>query len=178
MINIPTIRKMENNGGLTLKKGKIVDYKTGYQVATHGIEVHSPEAAIKAVREMEGNCGIWLENGIYYIDFSFRVNTKHKALEIGRAHNQISIFCWKTKDLAYCQQKRAENNQPPAFHRSGRCFTFSATCTIFILKLCVKLLLDFIPEVWYNKGTKKEEVHTLWLKFIVRIAARPHRLGE
>lgn len=102
MINIRTIRKIENNGGLTLKKGKIITYKTGYQVATHGIEVHSPEAAIKVVREMKGNCGIWLENGIYYVDHIFRVNTKHKALAIGREYNQISVFCWRTKGLAYC----------------------------------------------------------------------------
>ncbi len=36
MINIRTLKKIENNGGLTLKGGKIVTYKTGYQVATEG----------------------------------------------------------------------------------------------------------------------------------------------
>lgn len=102
MINIRTIRKIENNGGLTLKNGKIRTYKSGWQVATHGIEVHTPEEAIKAVREMKGDCGIWLENGIYYIDYSFRVNTKREALKIGKEHHQISVFCWKTKGLAYC----------------------------------------------------------------------------
>jgi len=102
MINIRTIRKIQENGGLTLKNGKIITYKSGWQVADHGIETKSAEEAIKAVREMGGNCGIWLENGIYYIDHSFRVNTKHEALEIGRAHNQISILCWRTMGLAYC----------------------------------------------------------------------------
>jgi len=102
MINIRTIRKIEENGGLTLKNGKVITYKSGWQVADHGIEAKSAEEAIKAVREMGGNCGIWLENGIYYIDHSFRVNTKHEALEIGRAHNQISVLCWRTMGLAYC----------------------------------------------------------------------------
>lgn len=102
MINIRTIRKLANNDGLTLKTGKIISYKTGWQVADHGIEAHSPEEAIKAVRDMEGNCGIWLENGIYYVDHSFRVNTRKEALEIGRKHNQISVFGWKRKNLAYC----------------------------------------------------------------------------
>ena len=102
MINIRTIRKIQENEGLTLKNGKIITYKSGWQVADHGIEAKSVEEAIKAVREMGGNCGIWLENGIYYIDHSFRVNTKHEALEIGRAHNQISILCWRTMGLAYC----------------------------------------------------------------------------
>ena len=37
MINIRTLRKIANNGGLTLKNGKAITYKTGYQVATEGI---------------------------------------------------------------------------------------------------------------------------------------------
>ncbi len=102
MINIRTIRKIEENGGLTLKNGKVITYKSGWQVADHGIEAKSAEEAIKAVKAMGGNCGIWLENGIYYIDHSFRVNTKRQAMEIGRAHNQISVLCWRTMGLAYC----------------------------------------------------------------------------
>ena len=102
MINIRTIRKLTNNDGLTLKNGKIITYKSGWQVADHGIEAKSAEEAIKAVRAMGGNCGVWLENGIYYIDHSFRVNTKREAMEIGRAHNQISVLCWRTMGLAYC----------------------------------------------------------------------------
>ena len=102
MINIRTIRKIEENGGLTLKNGKVITYKSGWQVADHGIEAKSAEEAIKAIRAMGGNCGIWLENGIYYIDHSFRVNTKREALAIGREHNQISVLCWRTMGLAYC----------------------------------------------------------------------------
>lgn len=102
MINIRTIKKLNNNDGLTLKNGKVITYKSGWQVADHGIEAKSAEEAIKAVRAMGGNCGIWLENGIYYIDHSFRVNTKRQAMEIGRAHNQISVLCWRTMGLAYC----------------------------------------------------------------------------
>ena len=102
MINIRTIRKLTNNDGLTLKGGKVITYKSGWQVADHGIEAKSAEEAIKAVRAMGGNCGVWLENGIYYIDHSFRVATKREAMAIGRAHNQISILCWRTMSLAYC----------------------------------------------------------------------------
>ena len=102
MINIRTIRKLTNNDGLTLKAGKIITYKSGWQVADHGVAVMSAEEAIKAVRQMDGNCGVWLENGIYYIDHSFRVSTKREAMEIGKAHNQISVLCWRTMGLAYC----------------------------------------------------------------------------
>ena len=102
MINIRTIRKLTNNDGLTLKKGKIITYKSGWQVATEGIETRDAREAIKAVKAYGGNCGVWFSEGIYYIDKSKRVSTKREALEIGRACNQISILCWRTMGLAYC----------------------------------------------------------------------------
>lgn len=102
MINIRTILKLKNNDGLTLKKGKIINYRTGWQVATEGIETTNPREAIKAVKAFGGNCGVWFADGIYYVDKSKRVNTKHEALEIGKIHNQISILGWKKMTLAYC----------------------------------------------------------------------------
>ena len=102
MINIRTIRKIQESGGLTLKNGKVITYKSGWQVADHGVAVTTAEDCIKAVRAMGGNCGVWLENGVYYVDHSFRVDTKRQALEIGRLHNQISVLCWRTMGLAYC----------------------------------------------------------------------------
>lgn len=103
MINIRTIKKLKNNDGLTLCNGQPITYKSGWQVATEGIETTNPVVAIKQVKAYKGNCGIWFENGIYYIDLSHRVATKKEALEIGRAHNQISILRWKDMGLVYCQ---------------------------------------------------------------------------
>ena len=102
MINIRSIIKLNNNDGLTLKNGKPITYKTGYQVATEGVECRSAAAAIFWVRKYNGNCGVWYSEGIYYIDKSHRVNTKKEALEVGRACNQISILAWKTMGLVYC----------------------------------------------------------------------------
>lgn len=102
MINIRTIRKLANNDGVTLKGGKIIEYKTGWQVAIYGVEVKTAREAIEAVKAYGGNCGVWFADGIYYIDKSFRVDTKKEALRIGREHNQISIFGWSRKNLAYC----------------------------------------------------------------------------
>ena len=62
MINIRSIRKLANNDGLTLKAGKPIRYKSGWQVATHGIKCTTAEEAIKAVKMFKGNCGIWFEN--------------------------------------------------------------------------------------------------------------------
>lgn len=102
MINIRTIRKLTNNDGLTLKMGKKVNYKSGWQVATEGVECKTAQEAINAVREFDGNCGVWFADGIYYIDKSKRVATKREAMEIGRACNQISILKWANMSLAYC----------------------------------------------------------------------------
>lgn len=102
MINIRSIRKLNNNDGLTLKMGKKVNYKSGWQVATEGIECKTAQEAIDAVRDYGGNCGVWYSEGIYYIDKSKRVATKREAMEIGRACNQISVLKWANMTLAYC----------------------------------------------------------------------------
>lgn len=102
MINIRTLRKLKENDGLTLKNGKPVAYKSGYQVATEGIEVRDIKDAMKIIKNFQGNCGIWFSQGIYYIDKSKRVSTKKEALRIGREHQQISILKWNTMELVYC----------------------------------------------------------------------------
>lgn len=102
MINIRSINKLNNNDGLTLKNGKVITYKSGWQVATEGIECKTAREAINAVKAYKGNCGIWFADGIYYIDKSHRVNTKKEAMEIGRACKQISVLNWKNMSLAYC----------------------------------------------------------------------------
>ena len=102
MINIRTIQKLQNNDGLTLKNGKKISYKSGYQVATEGIECKTARDAINTIKAYCGNCGVWFSDGIYYIDKSKRVNTKKEALKIGRENNQISILKWKNLSLIYC----------------------------------------------------------------------------
>ena len=102
MINICAIKKLKENDGLTLKNGKPIYYKSGWQVATEGIETKDAREAINAVKAYGGNCGIWYAGGIYYIDKSKRVNTKREAMEIGRACNQISVLKWANMSLAYC----------------------------------------------------------------------------
>ncbi len=101
MINIRSIKKLAENDGLTLRHGKPVNYKTGWQVATEGVECLTAREAMQAIKAYKGECGVWYAGGIYYIDKSRRVNTKREAMEIGRAHNQISVLRWRDKALAY-----------------------------------------------------------------------------
>lgn len=102
MINIRTLRKLTENDGLTLKNGKAIVYKTGWQVATEGIETTDIRKAMIAIKAYNGTCGVWYSEGIYYIDKSHRVNTKREALEIGRKCNQISVLKWSNMSLVYC----------------------------------------------------------------------------
>jgi len=102
MINIRTLKGLKNDDGLTLKKGNRVKYKTGYQVATEGIETTDAREAMNAVKAYGGDCGIWFSNGVYYIDKSHRENTKKSALAVGRACKQISILKWADMSLVYC----------------------------------------------------------------------------
>lgn len=102
MINIRSIKKLTNNDGLTLKQGKPIVYKSGWQVATEGVECKTPEEAIKAVKAYNGNCGVWYADGVYYVDKSHRESTKAEAMRIGRECKQISILKWSNMSLAYC----------------------------------------------------------------------------
>lgn len=102
MINIRSIKNLTENDGMTLKHGKKITYRTGWQVATEGVECRTAQEAIEVVRAYNGNCGIWYSEGIYYIDKSKRVNTKKTAMAIGRAYNQISILKWADMSLVYC----------------------------------------------------------------------------
>lgn len=102
MINIRSLKKLGNNDGLTLKNGKIVNYKTGYQVATEGVELGSMQEAMQAIKNYGGNCGVWFSEGVWYIDKSLRVTTKAAALALGRACNQQSILKWSDMSLVWC----------------------------------------------------------------------------
>ena len=102
MINIRTIRKLQNNDGLTLKNGKSINYKSGWQVADTGVECTTAEECMRAVKSYNGTCGVWYADGIYYVDHSFRVNTKREAMQIGRKCNQISVLRWAGMKLVYC----------------------------------------------------------------------------
>ena len=95
MINIRSIIKLTEGDGFTLKAGKKIQYKTGYQVAFEGIETTSAREAINAVKTYDGNCGVWFEKGIYYIDRGRRISKKHDAIQAGIEANQISIYDWK-----------------------------------------------------------------------------------
>lgn len=103
MIRLRDIRALANNDGITLKDGRPIVYKSGWQVADCGVECKTAEHALQVIHSYRGSCGVWFSDGIYYVDHSFRVNTKREAMAIGKQCNQISVLSWKTMKLAYCK---------------------------------------------------------------------------
>ena len=109
-INVRTIRNIENEGGLTLRNGKIVEYKTGWQVGITGITCKTPEEVTELLHKgvgRKGNIGIWYSGGIYYIDISKRITTKQDALKVGKIMNQQSIYGWRPRkagQLVWCAE--------------------------------------------------------------------------
>ena len=57
--NVCTIAKLKNNEGLTFRYGKIVEYKTGWQVATNGIEVKTAQEVSEILHSPSARRVIW-----------------------------------------------------------------------------------------------------------------------
>ena len=108
-INVATIRKLANNEGLTLRNGKIVQYKTGWQVGLVGLECKTAEEVSRLLHSgigRTGNVGIWYSEGIYYVDVCRRIATKKEALQVGKVMNQQSIYGWRPRkagQLVWCE---------------------------------------------------------------------------
>lgn len=108
-INVATIRNLANNEGLTLRNGKIVQYKTGWQVGIIGLECKTAEEVSELLHKglcRTGNIGIWYSEGIYYVDVCRRIATKKAALQVGKTMNQQSIYGWRPRkagQLVWCE---------------------------------------------------------------------------
>lgn len=100
-INLNALRDLSNDDGMTLKDYRCISYDGGYQVATYGYEVSSPEDAIKIIDKLSGNCGVWYSGGVYYIDMSYHINDYDDAMETGLLNNQQSIYDWKNNCLIW-----------------------------------------------------------------------------
>ena len=99
------LEKLSDNDGITLINGREVTYKTGYQVATDGVECKTVEEANRAIKSFGGNAGVWLSGGVYYIDKSHHVQSKKDAVLIGKLCNQQSILKWEDMSLIWLSNR-------------------------------------------------------------------------
>jgi hypothetical protein len=101
--NVRTIRNLQENEGITLRYGRIVRYKTGWQVGITGYECHTPEEVsilLHTTLKDERDVGVWRSQNIYYVDKGRHITTKREAVEVGREADQQSIYDW-AKDLLF-----------------------------------------------------------------------------
>lgn len=100
---IRKVQNLKNGDGFTMKNRELINYKTGYQLADYGHEYDNVFDVIQCIIAMNYNVGVWYENGIYYVDHSFRVNTKKQAISDGKKYNQISVYDWKHAKVVYIE---------------------------------------------------------------------------
>ena len=99
-MTIQDINNLKNDDGFTIKKGKKIRYKTGWQVALSGITRTTAKAVLNFISNNQ-NCGVWYSDGIYYLDTCKRISTKKEAVKLGKENNQQSIYNWKNGKLAW-----------------------------------------------------------------------------
>lgn len=103
-MKINELKQIISNGGATLNStGKQVSYKNGYQVSKKDcyiLNVKNLNKVLKAVNRTLVNlaendfCGLWVDNGLIYIDISEHIARLSNAMQIGIERKQKSIFDW------------------------------------------------------------------------------------
>lgn len=102
-----TIKNLKNiikNGGATLNSnGESVHFMRGYQVSKkdcYTLEVRNANKILRAINGLLDTItagefvGLWVNNGLIYIDISERVERLSVAIPLGVERKQKSIFDW------------------------------------------------------------------------------------
>ena len=98
------LEQIIKNGGATLEKsGACVDFLRGYQVSKRDVYTLNAENVndiLRAVNKLLCTIkagefvGLWVDNGLIYIDISERVERLSMAISLGIERKQKSIFDW------------------------------------------------------------------------------------
>lgn len=108
-VNIYDIIK---NNGVTLNHdGDAVTFARGYQVSKKDlyiIDIKNINKIVKAIKTALKDCskndfiGVWIDNGLAYIDKSECIKGLKRALQVGKARRQLSIYEWRTGECIPC----------------------------------------------------------------------------
>ena len=103
-ITVATIKSIVRNGGATItREGVRVVLRSGYQVSKQDLYIlpvadfckEHLATALSLLSRRGEYVGVWIDNGLAYIDISCRVSTKYEAMNLGRSLNQLSILRWR-----------------------------------------------------------------------------------
>lgn len=94
-----------HGGGYTLVDGYAIDYPDGYQVSYKDVYSGANlQKAAEVIYTLGGTCGVWVEEGIYYIDKSKNIKSLKKAINYALRNKQLSIYDWKNKKCIYMHE--------------------------------------------------------------------------
>lgn len=112
MENNNIIETIKENGGMTLG----LNASKGYMVSLYGYEftTKNEDEVLKKINEYKkiienkAGCyvGVWLEDGLYYIDVSILIDNFNEALEVGKKNKQLAIYDLKNNNSIYIKNYR------------------------------------------------------------------------
>jgi hypothetical protein len=105
MITKKALKNYLKEGGATLSNtGAAVNFSRGYQVAGVAavavVPVSDFNAVLSAVCELLNTCGacdfagLWVDDGLVYIEKSEHINSLREAMEKGIKRGERSIYDW------------------------------------------------------------------------------------
>lgn len=98
-----TIKEILKNGGGTLNKGKLINYEYGYMVGQGTINIIDTNTLkgenniltmVKTILERQDNnlIGLWVNEGLIYIDNVKLVEDKKLALKLANDYKELAIW--------------------------------------------------------------------------------------
>lgn len=105
-----TLKSIKANRGATLNhKGEAVSYSTGFQVSKKDLYIVPIKRLTKSLisktlstLDADECLGIWIDNGLAYVDISERIPNYQHALKVGRERSQISVWAWRKAVAVNC----------------------------------------------------------------------------
>lgn len=101
------------SGGATLKSnGDHLSLNTGYMVSLAGYEkqlkidslaLNEVNKYLLLAKKLKAYCGLWIDNGVLFLDISIRVNDLKLAKSLAIKNKQLAIYDLATATTIYIQ---------------------------------------------------------------------------
>jgi hypothetical protein len=96
----------KENSGATLSNYKPIKHPFGYQYSvTENTEENATADIYKAyemIQALKGNCGIWYDGGLFYVEESYHTDSFNDAMRLACEHNQKTIYDWRHDRYIEC----------------------------------------------------------------------------
>ena len=107
MLKSLLLKAQAENGGFTLEKYNVVKHASGYQYSTTENGEYNMftmlSDAMRAVRLLHGNAGVWYSGGFWYVESSYYSETLSYALSTAKLYRQQCIYDWGNDSYIYIQ---------------------------------------------------------------------------